>query len=111
VKRFVLTPEARADLGAIWDFIAEDSFESADRVLEAFYRAFDQLAAMPGMGHKREDLTKHAFSQHLAPAAGVSGIDFRVFVLPIRRRQVKPDRFLYVSPGLSLGVPSRGTAR
>jgi plasmid stabilization system protein ParE len=53
LKRFVLTPEARNDLLDIWDFIAGDSFEAADRVLDAFYRVFGQLAAMPGMGHKR----------------------------------------------------------
>lgn len=58
MKRFVLSPEACADLQDIWEFIAEDSCEAADRVLEAFYRAFSQLAAMPGMGHDREDLTK-----------------------------------------------------
>lgn len=58
MKRFVLTRDARIDLQNIWDFIAEDSFETADRVLEDFYRAFGQLAAMPGIGHKREDLTK-----------------------------------------------------
>jgi antitoxin ParD1/3/4 len=58
LKRFVLTPEARADLQDIWEFIADDSCEAADRVLEDFYRAFGQLAAMPGMGHKREDLAK-----------------------------------------------------
>jgi plasmid stabilization system protein ParE len=58
LKRFVLTQEARGDLQEIWDFIAQDSAESADRVLEAFYRAFGQIAGMPGMGHRREDLTK-----------------------------------------------------
>ena len=58
MKRFLLTPEARDDLQEIWDFIAEDSFDSADRLLEAFYSAFRQLATMPGMGHKRDDLTK-----------------------------------------------------
>jgi len=57
LKRFVHTPEARVDLQDIWDFVSEDSFEAADRVLEDFYR-FGELAAMPGMGHKREDLTK-----------------------------------------------------
>jgi plasmid stabilization system protein ParE len=36
LKRFVLTPEARADLQDIWEFIAEDSCEAADRVLEDF---------------------------------------------------------------------------
>ena len=32
--RFVLTPQARADLVEIWNYIAEDSLENADRVLD-----------------------------------------------------------------------------
>jgi plasmid stabilization system protein ParE len=31
--RFVLTPEARADLIEIWNYIAEDSLDGADKVL------------------------------------------------------------------------------
>ncbi len=58
MKRFVVTPQAHADLKEIWDYIAEDSFEAADRVVDDFYRAFSQLALEPGMGHKRQDLTK-----------------------------------------------------
>ena len=34
--RFVLTPQARADLLEIWNYIAEDSPENADRVLIAY---------------------------------------------------------------------------
>jgi len=58
VKRFELTPEALNDLQGIWEFVSEDSFDAADRVLGDFYRAFDRLAESPGIGHKREDLTK-----------------------------------------------------
>jgi plasmid stabilization system protein ParE len=58
VKRVDLTQEAIGDLQEIWEFISEDSFDAADRVLEDFYAAFSQLAEMPGMGHIREDLTK-----------------------------------------------------
>jgi plasmid stabilization system protein ParE len=61
--RFVLTPQARADLVAIWNYIAEDSPENADRVLERLYGAFTRLAETPGMGHHREDLAnaRHRF--------------------------------------------------
>ena len=61
--RFVLTPQARADLVDIWSYIAEDSQESADRVLERLHDAFTRLAQMPGMGHRREDLAdaRHRF--------------------------------------------------
>ncbi len=33
-------------------------FTAADRLLEGFYRTFRQLAQVPGMGHKRDDLTQ-----------------------------------------------------
>jgi plasmid stabilization system protein ParE len=52
-----LTPEARANLDDICAFIAEDNIDAALRLLEAFEHAFDQLVAMPGIGHMREDLT------------------------------------------------------
>ena len=58
MKPVELTPEAIGDLQEIWEFISEDSFDAADRILEDFYAAFSQLAEMPGMGHRREDLTK-----------------------------------------------------
>ena len=57
MKRVELTREAIGDLQDIWEFISEDSFDAADRVLEDFYSGFSQLAEMPGMGHRREDLT------------------------------------------------------
>lgn len=62
-SRFVLTPQARADLVNIWSYLAEDSSENADRVLARLYAAFTQLAEMPGMGHHREDLAdaRHRF--------------------------------------------------
>lgn len=61
--RFVLTPQARADLLEIWNYIAEDSPQNADRVLELLYAAFTRLADTPGMGHHREDLAdrRHRF--------------------------------------------------
>lgn len=57
MTRFDVAPEAIGDLQEIWNFIAQDSIEAADRVLEEFDHAFHQLAEMPGMGHLREDLT------------------------------------------------------
>ena len=52
-----LTPEARANLDDICAFVAEDSIDAALRLVDAFEHAFDQLAAMPGVGHTREELT------------------------------------------------------
>jgi plasmid stabilization system protein ParE len=57
VKKFELARHALGDLQELWEFVSEDSFTAADRLLEDFYNAFQQLAEMPGTGHKREDLT------------------------------------------------------
>lgn len=57
MKRFELTRQAHADLQNIWEFIAQDSLDAADRVLDEFEHTFARLAAMPGIGHSREDLT------------------------------------------------------
>lgn len=58
MRRFDLTPEAIADLREIWQFISQHSVNAADRVLEDLYRTFGRLATTPGMGHKRDDLTR-----------------------------------------------------
>jgi plasmid stabilization system protein ParE len=62
-SRFVLTPEAREDLLEIWSYIATDSFDRADEVLDKLYDAFVRLSQAPGIGHQREDLAdqRHRF--------------------------------------------------
>ena len=57
---FALTPRARDDLLEIWDYIARDSPDAADRVIGEMRRAMQRLAEMPGMGHVREDLADEA---------------------------------------------------
>ena len=56
--RFRFTTEAEAQLAEIVDFIAVDSEDAARRVLTGIHEALDKLAAMPAMGHLREDLTE-----------------------------------------------------
>ncbi|MGH9397321.1 MAG: type II toxin-antitoxin system RelE/ParE family toxin [Terriglobia bacterium] len=55
---YVLGRDADRDLDDLWDYIAEDSMEAADRLIAGLFEAFEALARNPGMGHKREDLTK-----------------------------------------------------
>jgi toxin ParE1/3/4 len=55
-KGFILTPRARQDVNDIWDYIADDNIEAADRVLDALEAAMIKLARNPGMGHWREEL-------------------------------------------------------
>jgi plasmid stabilization system protein ParE len=57
MKQFVLTPRAEQDISDIWDFIAGDNIEAADRVLEALEQGIAKLAKTPGIGHWREQLT------------------------------------------------------
>jgi plasmid stabilization system protein ParE len=64
VKTFVLTPLAEQDIGGIWDYIAADNIQAADRVLKAIETRILRLAANPGLGHWREELTdkRHRFA-------------------------------------------------
>ncbi len=50
-------PEAVIDLDEIWDFIAEDNLDAADRVIADVLASFDALVSFPDQGHKRPDLT------------------------------------------------------
>jgi antitoxin ParD1/3/4 len=61
---FVLHPDALADLEEIWEFIATDSLEAADRVLEEIYEAIRALGAFPQVGHIRSDLTGRPLRFH-----------------------------------------------
>jgi plasmid stabilization system protein ParE len=57
MNRYVLSVAAELDLDAIWDYIAQDNIDAADRWVSKLFDAFEALALAPGMGHKREDLT------------------------------------------------------
>ena len=54
---YYLVQDAEIDLGAILDYIAEDSLPSALKVQERFLEIFRVLADNPEAGHFREDLT------------------------------------------------------
>jgi len=59
MNEYVLSSGALLDLDEIWDYIAEDSIDAADRWIGKLFDAFDALVRTPGMGHKREDLTAY----------------------------------------------------
>ncbi|HEV2619657.1 MAG TPA: type II toxin-antitoxin system RelE/ParE family toxin [Acidobacteriaceae bacterium] len=48
---------AELDLDAIWEYIAQDNLDPADRWIGKLFDAFESLARTPVMGNKREDLT------------------------------------------------------
>jgi plasmid stabilization system protein ParE len=54
---FVLHPDAYTDLEEIWEYIAAESLEAADRVREEIYDAIQPLVPFPHIGHSRPDLT------------------------------------------------------
>jgi plasmid stabilization system protein ParE len=60
MSRFRLSPEAAQDLTEIYEYIAQDSIEAAERVRAEIHQELRSLAEMPGKGHRREDLTAQA---------------------------------------------------
>jgi plasmid stabilization system protein ParE len=61
---FVLHPKTYSDLDEIWEFIAADNLDAADRVVEEIYEAVHRLVPFPHMGHKRTDLTSRPLRFH-----------------------------------------------
>jgi plasmid stabilization system protein ParE len=57
MNQYVLSVAAELDLDQIWEYIAEDNIDAADRWIDKLFDAFQSLAQAPGMGHRREDLT------------------------------------------------------
>ncbi|SRR5882672_7800195 len=60
-RRYVLAPEAAADLVQIWRYIKkQSSAEMADRIESAIRDKIVFLAGSPGAGHWRKNLTDQA---------------------------------------------------
>jgi plasmid stabilization system protein ParE len=59
VSGYILGPDADLDLDNIWEYIARDNLEAADRWIGKLFDAFEALGQNPRMGHKREDLTRY----------------------------------------------------
>jgi toxin ParE1/3/4 len=64
MSRFVLHPEAYADLDEIWEYIAADNQNAADRLLEEIHDTIQSLATFPYQGHNRPDLTSRPLRFH-----------------------------------------------
>lgn len=56
---YVLGTDAYLDLDKIWDYIAADNIDAADRWVAKLFDAFEALGNMPAMGHKRTDFTEY----------------------------------------------------
>ena len=56
---YVLGAAVELDLEEIWEYIAADNIDAADRWIGKLFDAFEALGQTPGMGHRREDLTPY----------------------------------------------------
>ena len=61
MKPFVFTRLAQQDLGEIWNFIALETIEAADRTIESLEKAAFRLAKNPGIGQLREELAANQY--------------------------------------------------
>jgi plasmid stabilization system protein ParE len=55
---FVFHPDALKDLDEIWEYIATESIDAADRVSDEIYDAIKSVIPFPYIGHQRPDLTR-----------------------------------------------------
>lgn len=57
MDQYVLSSYIESDLEDIWEFIARDDIDAADRWIAKLFGAFDLIAQTPRIGHRRADLT------------------------------------------------------
>jgi plasmid stabilization system protein ParE len=63
---YAFHPDAFGDLDEIWEHIADDNIDAADRVLADLHSTLATLAASPHIGHRRPDLTARPLRFHVA---------------------------------------------
>lgn len=74
MKDYAFHPEAFDDLDEIWEHIAADDIDAADRVVADIFDVIRSLPAFPDRGHRRSDLSAgplrfvHAFDYLIAYA-------------------------------------------
>jgi plasmid stabilization system protein ParE len=61
---FSFHPEALGDLDEIWEYIAGDNLDAADRVIDEIEETIQILSGHPEMGHVRHDLTSRPIRFH-----------------------------------------------
>ena len=62
---YAFHPDAFADLDEIWEYIAQDNIDAADRVLSDIHTVLSTPAASPHIGHRRPDLTARPLRFHV----------------------------------------------
>jgi toxin ParE1/3/4 len=61
MRHLVIHPRGRVDLLEIWNHIAKDSIDVANRVSDEIDAAIRSLLEMPGKGHFRKDVKKRGY--------------------------------------------------
>ncbi len=56
---YVLSEDADRDLDDIWEYIAQDNIDAADRWIGKLFDAFEAIRRTPSIGHSRQDLTNY----------------------------------------------------
>lgn len=77
---YILSKDAERDLHGIWEYIAQDNDDAADRWIARLFEGFEAIGETPGMGHKRADLTAYTV---LFWPVGAYLIVYRATSLPI----------------------------
>jgi toxin ParE1/3/4 len=57
MRGYAFHPEAFADLEEIWEHIAEQNIDAADRVIDEIISTLRTLASSPHIGYRRPELT------------------------------------------------------
>jgi toxin ParE1/3/4 len=63
-------PEVDNDLIELFDFIAQDKLEPAERFLQTAAKSFERLAAFPGMGKRWESTHPRLADTRMYPMPG-----------------------------------------
>ncbi len=61
MSSYLLTWRAQKDLELIWNYIAADNIDAADKVKDELRSAMQGIAAMPGKGHGRADVRNRRY--------------------------------------------------
>ena len=62
---YAFHPDAFADLDEIWEYIAQDNIDAADRVLADIHATLTHARGSPHIGHRRPDLTARPLRFHV----------------------------------------------
>ena len=71
MHQLVISPEAKADLDDIWDYIAEESPKAATRFLSSLLAECRLLAESPYIGRERDDIDRE----------GVRSLPFKNYII------------------------------